>query len=167
MILKPPSLGVRCCNFGLTFKSDPATDSWLLYQEYSRDQMTHTHRLEVETFSSIKENVQFYATKVKSLSELKELIYEKFGLEYTLNQIVYFQGTWTKEAYVTEKEPQVLQDDEFGNLIKLLQKNREDYLDYEYDARCSNLKFLFYSSAKMKEAYLRNSDIVFINKRLV
>ena len=52
--------------------------------------MTHTHCLEVEKFSSIKEYVQFYATKVKSLSELKELIYEKFGLEYTINQIVYF-----------------------------------------------------------------------------
>lgn len=85
LILKPPMLGVRCCNFGLTFKSDPQTDSWLLYQEYSRDQMTHTHCLEVETFSSIKEYVQFYASKVKSLSELKELIYEKFGLEYTIN----------------------------------------------------------------------------------
>ena len=128
--------------------------------------MTHTHCLEQETFSSIKEYVQFYASKVKSLSELKELIYEKFGLEYTINQIVYFQGTWTAEAYVTEKEPVVLQDDDYSNLIKLLQKNREDFLDYEYDARDSNLKFLFYSSAKMKETYLRNSDIVFINKRL-
>ena len=28
-----------------------------------------------------------------------------------------------------------------------------------------NLKFLFYSSAKMKEIYLRHSDITFINKR--
>ena len=28
------------------------------------------------------------------------------------------------------------------------------------------MKFLFYSSAKMKEVYLRSSDIIFINKRL-
>lgn len=79
---------------------------------------------------------------------------------------MYFQGTWTAEAYVTEKEPIILQDDDYSNLIKLLQKNREDFLDYEYDNRDSNLKFLFYSSAKMKETFLRNSDIVFINKRL-
>ena len=52
--------------------------------------MTHSHRLEQETFSSIKDYVQLYSFKVKSLTELKELIYEKFGLEYTVNQIVYF-----------------------------------------------------------------------------
>ena len=67
---------------------------------------------------------------------------------------------------MTEKEPQVLQDDDYSNLIKLLQKNRDDFLDYEYDARDSNLRYLFYSSARMKEIYLRSSDIVFINKRL-
>ena len=60
----------------------------------------------------------------------------------------------------------MLQDDDYSNLIKLLQKQREDFLDYEYDYRDSNLKYLFFSSAKMKELYLRNSDIVFINKRL-
>jgi hypothetical protein len=47
--------------------------------------MTHTHCLEAETYSSIKEYVQLYTSKVKSLTELKELIYEKFGLEYTVN----------------------------------------------------------------------------------
>jgi len=31
----------RCCNFALTFKSEPNTDCWLLYQEYGKDQMMH------------------------------------------------------------------------------------------------------------------------------
>ena len=60
----------------------------------------------------------------------------------------------------------MLQDDDYSNLIKLLRKNKDDFLDYEFDASEANLKFLFYSSAKMKEVYLRSSDIVFINKRL-
>jgi len=60
----------------------------------------------------------------------------------------------------------VLKDDDYSSLIKLLKKNRDDFLDYEYDAEHSDLKFLFYSSAKMKELYLKNSNIVFINKRL-
>lgn len=103
---------------------------------------------------------------MRSLTELKELIYEKFGLEYTLNQICYFQGKWTAEAYITEKQEGNLQDDEFGQLIKLLKKNPSDFLDFEYEPNEGNLRFLFFTSAKMKEAYLRSSDIVFINKRL-
>lgn len=157
---------IRCCSFGLTFKADPATDCWLLYQEYSKDKMTHSHKLEQETYSNIRDYVQLYTDKVRSLTELKELIYEKFGLEYTLNQISYFQGKWTAEAYITEKQEANLQDDEFGQLIKLLKKNSSDFLEYDYDASEGNLKFLFYTSTKMKEMYLRSSDIVFINKRL-
>lgn len=34
---KSPQLGVRTCNFGLTFKSDPASGNWLLYQEYRKE----------------------------------------------------------------------------------------------------------------------------------
>ena len=97
--------GVKCCSFGLTFKADPSTDCWLLYQEYSREQMSHGHCLEAETFNDIREYVSLYTSKVNSLTELKELIYEKFGLDYTINQIVYFQGKWTAEAYITEKDP--------------------------------------------------------------
>ena len=70
--------------------------------------MTHGHCLEQETFDDIRENVSLYTSKVNSLTELKELIYEKFGLDYTINQIVYFQGKWTAEAYITEKDPQIL-----------------------------------------------------------
>jgi hypothetical protein len=33
---------------------------------------------------------------------------------------------------VTEKGPEYL-DDENGNLIKLLQKNQDDFLEYDYD----------------------------------
>ena len=77
--------GVKCCSFGLTFKADPSTDCWLLYQEYSRDQMTHGHCLEAETYNDIREYVSLYTSKVNSLTELKELIYEKFGLDYTIN----------------------------------------------------------------------------------
>ncbi len=80
----------RCCTFGLTFKADPSTDCWLLYQEYSKEKLTHHHRLEQDTYANIREYVQLYTDKVRSLTELKELIYEKFGLEYTLNQISYF-----------------------------------------------------------------------------
>jgi hypothetical protein len=48
----------------------------------------------------------------------------------------------------------------------LLKKNPGDKLDYEFDENDpSNLKFLFYSSARMKEVYLTTSDVVFINKR--
>lgn len=39
-----------------------------------------------------------YNDKVRSLVEMKDLIYEKFGLEYSINQISYFKGKWTAEA---------------------------------------------------------------------
>jgi len=46
-----------------------------------------------------------------------------------------------------------------------LKKNPEDCLEFDYDSQEGNLKFMFYASAKMKETYLRNQDILFINKR--
>ena len=46
------------------------------------------------------------------------------------------------------------QDGDYNNLIKLLKKNAGDCLDYEFDDQDpTNLKFLFFSSAKMKEVY--------------
>lgn len=65
----------KCCNFALTFKSDPNTDCWLLYQEYGKDQMMHLHYLEWETFQDIREYVAEYTDKVRSLVEMKDLIY--------------------------------------------------------------------------------------------
>lgn len=94
----------RCCNFALTFKSDPNTDCWLLYQEYGKEQMLHLHRLEWETFQDIREYVAEYTDKVRSLVEMKDLIYEKFGFEYTINQINYFKGKWTAEALLIQKD---------------------------------------------------------------
>ena len=57
-------------------------------------------------------------------------------------------------------------DDDYSNLIKALKKaGVDDCLEYDYDNQDGNLKFLFYSSQKMKEIYLKNNDITFINKR--
>lgn len=47
--------------------------------------MAHHHKLDKKRYDSIRQYIQEYNDKVKSLSDLKELIYEKFGLEYTLN----------------------------------------------------------------------------------
>ena len=53
--------------------------------------------------------------------------------------------------------------------MKLLKKNSAndgDFLEYEFDSSDKgNLQFLFYSTAKMKEVYLRCSDLIFVNKR--
>ncbi len=39
-------------------------------------------------------------------------------------------------------------------------------LDIEYDHNeKGNMQFLFYSTAKMRDAYLKSSDMIFINKR--
>jgi hypothetical protein len=76
---------VRTCNFALTFKADTSTDCWLMYQEYHKEQMMHTHQLDALTYANIREYIGQYTDKVRSLTELKELIYERFGLEYTLN----------------------------------------------------------------------------------
>ena len=74
-----------------------------MYQEYHKEQMMHTHQLEVATYANIREYIGQYTDKVRSLTELKELIYERFGLEYTLNQISYFRGKWTAEAFISAK----------------------------------------------------------------
>ena len=47
--------------------------------------MKHNHKLEKRRFDSIREYVKEYHDKVKSLGELKDLIYDKFGLDYTLH----------------------------------------------------------------------------------
>jgi len=47
--------------------------------------MQHSHCLEWETYKDIREYVAQYNDKVRSLVEMKDLIYEKFGLEYTIN----------------------------------------------------------------------------------
>ena len=99
-----PSSLQKCCNFALTFKSNPKTDCWLLYQEFSREQMCHSHCLELETFNDIRTYVTQYTDKVRSLVEMKDMIYEKFGLEYTINQISYFKGKWTAEAMLFAKD---------------------------------------------------------------
>jgi hypothetical protein len=66
--------------------------------------MQHSHCLEWETFKGIREYVQQYNDKVRSLVEMKDMIYEKFGLEYTINQISYFKGKWTAEAMLIQKD---------------------------------------------------------------
>jgi hypothetical protein len=49
--------------------------------------MQHSHCLSQQIFADIREYVGFYHDKVRSLTEIKDLIYERFGLEYSLNQI--------------------------------------------------------------------------------
>ena len=56
-----------------------------MYQEYVEEFMKHNHKLEKKKYDSIREYVKEYHDKVKTLSELKDLIYDKFGMEYTLN----------------------------------------------------------------------------------
>lgn len=73
------------CNFAMTFKQDERTACWLMYQEFSSDCMAHKHKLDKKRYDSIRAYVQDYHDKVKTLAQLKDLIYEKFGLEYTLN----------------------------------------------------------------------------------
>eukprot|EP00347_Sterkiella_histriomuscorum_P012508 403368312 len=151
------------CHFALTFKQDDKTGCWLMYQEYVEEFMKHNHKLEKRRYDSIREYVKEYHDKVKTLSELKELIYDKFGLEYTLNQITYFKGKYIGEAIAVEKDHG---ENEALTLLRLLKKGNDDYIDVEFDPNDkSNLLYLFYSSAKMKDAYLKSSDVVFVNKR--
>lgn len=42
------------CKFALTFKQEEKTGCWLLYQEYSREKMTHCHALEKRKYDSIR-----------------------------------------------------------------------------------------------------------------
>lgn len=65
---------------------------------------------------------------------------------------------------MVEKEQQG--DDESLNLLKLLKKNPEDYLEVEYDPNDKHsIQYLYYSSQKMRDNYAKHSDIIFINKR--
>jgi len=49
----------------------------------------------------------------------------------------------------------------------LLKKHREDHVYVEYDkTKKGGIDTVFYSSLRMKENYLRNNDVLFINKRL-
>lgn len=57
-------------------------------------------------------------------------------------------------------------EDDSGNLIKLLKKNSDDFLEVEYDPNDRhNLQFMFFASHKMREIYLKHNDVIFINKR--
>ena len=82
------------CTFALTFKLEERQGQWLLYQEYNKQAMSHNHNLDKMTFNSIRDYISKYTLQIKSLTELKDLIYAKFGLDYSLNQIHYFQGQW-------------------------------------------------------------------------
>ena len=158
--------GLEPCTFALTFKLEERQDQWLLYQEYSKKSMTHNHPLEKVKYDNIREYINTYNEQIKSLTELKDLIYYKFGLEYSLNQINYFQGKgWTQEITMQTKEEPSL--DEAINFVRLLKKYKEDHLYVEYDqSKKGGVDVMFYSSVRMKETYLRNNDILFINKRL-
>ena len=98
--------------------------------------MQHSHCLEWETYKDIREYVSQYNDKVRSLVEMKDMIYEKFGLEYTINQISYFKGKWTAEAMLIQKDQiqQLREDDDYTNLIKMLKKNPDDCLEFDYDS---------------------------------
>ena len=52
--------------------------------------MLHNHPLDKQKYQNIREYIGKYTEQIKSLTELKDLIYHKFGLEYSLNQINYF-----------------------------------------------------------------------------
>jgi hypothetical protein len=82
--------------------------------------------------------------------------------------MTYLKGKWTGEAVVLEKENN--SESECLNLIKVLRKNMSpeggDCLQMEFDPNeKNNLLYLFYSTAKMKDQYLKCSDMIFINKR--
>lgn len=79
----------------------------------------------------------------------------------------YFKGKWSGDVVIIEKDSGA--ENECQMLAKLLKKNchsENDLLEAEFESNeKNNLQFLFYSSSKMKETYLKNSDIVFVNKR--
>jgi hypothetical protein len=134
-----------------------------MYQEFSKDCMRHGHKLDKRRYDSIRQYISDYHDKVKSLSELKDLIYEKFGLEYTLNQIHYFKGKWMGEGVAVEKDHY---DDDSLNFYRILKKNSDDFLEVEFDANDRiNMQFMFYSNQRMKDLYLKSNDTIFINKR--
>jgi hypothetical protein len=102
---KVNSNGLEQCTFALTFKLEERQDQWLLYQEYSKNSMVHNHPLDKVKYDNIRDYINRYNEQIKSLTELKDLIYHKFGMEYSLNQINYFQGKgWTGEGSYQPKE---------------------------------------------------------------
>ena len=130
--------------------------------------MRHSHKLEKKQYDSIRDYIQEYNSKVKSLGELKSLVNNKFGNEYNNNQISYFKGKWQGDAINIDKEAN--SETECANLVRMLKKNSSndgDFFELEYDANEKNyLSFLFYSTGRMKETFLKTSgDLVFINKR--
>ncbi len=153
---------VHSCPYAMTFKQDDKTGCWLLYQEYSEGSMRHSHNLEKRKFDSVKDYVREYSNKVRSVAELRSQLQHQFGINYTQNQISYFKakvGDVAGEPHTSENDCQTL--------VKLLKKNAAidgDFLDHEIDQQ-GNLQFLFYSTQKMKENYLKSSDLLFVNKR--
>ena len=77
--------GLESCTFALTFKLEERQDQWLLYQEYSRNSMVHNHPLDKAKYDNIRDYINQYNEQIKSLTELKEMICNKFGMEYSLN----------------------------------------------------------------------------------
>lgn len=123
--------------------------------------MRHSHNLEKRKYDSVRDYVREYSNKIKSVSELRSQLQNQFGVNYTQNQISYFKAKVGEgvESHTSENDCQTL--------VKLLKKNAAndgDFLEHEVDAQ-GNLQFLFYSTAKMKEAYLKCSDLLFVNKR--
>lgn len=47
--------------------------------------MKHSHPLQKRQYENIRDYIQEYHDKVRNLSELKDQIYDKFGMEYSLN----------------------------------------------------------------------------------
>lgn len=126
--------------------------------------MVHSHPLEKAKFDDIRSYIAKYTKQIRSLSELKELIYRQFGIDYSFNQINYFQGKMPPSG----PEPKDGDGaDEALNFVRLLKKYKDDHLYVEYDpAKAGSIDVMFYSSLKMKESYMRHRDILFINKRL-
>lgn len=68
------------------------------------------------------------------------------------------------EGVIVEKEHHF--EDDSLNLFRLLKKNTEDFLEVEFDQNDKvNMLYMFYSNARMKDMYMRNHDVIFINKR--
>ena len=47
--------------------------------------MVHNHPLDKAKYDNIRDYINQYNEQIKSLTELKEMICNKFGMEYSLN----------------------------------------------------------------------------------
>lgn len=47
--------------------------------------MKHSHPLEKAKFDDIRSYIAKYTRQIRSLSELKELIFRQFGIDYSFN----------------------------------------------------------------------------------